>query len=362
MKINKLKINSYGKLQNKEINLNEKINIIYGENESGKSTIFKFILNSFYGTSKNKKGREISDFEQYKPWHTDEFSGKLEYELDNGQSFEIYREFGKKNPKIFNNKLEEISKQFNIDKNKGNEFFYEQTKIDEELFLATSAILQENLRLEKYNAKELVKSGLSMFKNISARDENTKNIIKELTSKEATIVLDPVLMYDFSNIHANVKLPKNKYLIVYSYDRWMIEKEEVDEIKSYAKSKGLITVSVGTYHKWCDMNINCDCLEWIEYFKNAEEVITDTFHGTILSIISNKPVAVYIRSKINKNKLDYLLKQLKISDREMKEITKKEIERIMDNTIDYTMLNENLNELRKNSIKYLYEAIGGNNE
>ena len=156
MKINKLKINSYGKLQNKEINLEDKINIIYGENESGKSTILKFILNSFYGTSKNKKGKEISDFEQYKPWDTDEFSGKLKYKLDNGESFEIYREFGKKNPKIFNEELEDISKQFNIDKNKGNEFFYEQTKIDEELFLATSAIMQEEVRLEKNVQNNLI--------------------------------------------------------------------------------------------------------------------------------------------------------------------------------------------------------------
>lgn len=156
MKINKLKINSYGKLQNREIDFNEKINIIYGENESGKSTLLKFILNSFYGTSKNKKGKDISDFEQYKPWNTDEFSGKLEYKLDNGETFEIYREFSKKNPKIFNNKLEDISKQFNIDKTKGNEFFYEQTKIDEELFLATSAILQEEVRLEKNIQNSLI--------------------------------------------------------------------------------------------------------------------------------------------------------------------------------------------------------------
>ena len=138
MKIKKIKINSYGKLQNKEINFDEKINIIYGENESEKSTLLKFILNSFYGTSKNKKGKDISDFEQYKPWNTDEFSGKLEYALDTGENFEIYREFSKKNPKIFNDKLEDISKQFNIDKNKGNQFFYEQTKIDEELFSLSS--------------------------------------------------------------------------------------------------------------------------------------------------------------------------------------------------------------------------------
>ena len=65
MKINNLKINGFGKIENKEINLENKINIIYGKNESGKSTLLKFILKIFYGTSKNKKGKEISDFEKY---------------------------------------------------------------------------------------------------------------------------------------------------------------------------------------------------------------------------------------------------------------------------------------------------------
>ena len=63
MKINKVKINSYGKLKNKEINLEDNLNIIYGKNESGKSTLLKFILNIFYGASRNKKGKDISDFE-----------------------------------------------------------------------------------------------------------------------------------------------------------------------------------------------------------------------------------------------------------------------------------------------------------
>ena len=148
MKINKLKINSYGKIKEKEINLENGINIIYGQNEAGKSTLINFIINSFYGISKNKKGKEISDFEKYKPWSGEEFSGKLEYELDNKEKYEIYRDFNKKNPKIFNENMEDISKEFNIDKNKGNEFFYEQTKIDEDLFLSTLAINQNEVKLE----------------------------------------------------------------------------------------------------------------------------------------------------------------------------------------------------------------------
>lgn len=149
MRINKIKINSYGKLKNKEINLENNLNIIYGKNESGKSTLLKFILNIFYGASKNKKGKDISDYEKYKPWDSEEYSGKLIYELDNKNKYEIYREFSKKNPKIFNENGEDIIKEFNIDKNKGSEFFYEQTQINEDMLLSTSIAMQQEVKVGK---------------------------------------------------------------------------------------------------------------------------------------------------------------------------------------------------------------------
>ena len=63
MKIKKIKINSYGKLKEKEINFKDGINLIYGQNEAGKSTLIKFITNSLYGISKNKNRRN-------KKWET----------------------------------------------------------------------------------------------------------------------------------------------------------------------------------------------------------------------------------------------------------------------------------------------------
>ena len=156
MKINKLKINGYGKIKNKEINLEKNINLIYGKNESGKSTILNFITDSFYGISKNKKGKEHSNYEKYLPWTGEEFSGKVEYELDNKEKYEIFRDFRKKNPKIFNENKEDISKNFNIDKNKGNEFFYEQTTVDEDLFLSTVVVNQETVKLKKQEQNVLI--------------------------------------------------------------------------------------------------------------------------------------------------------------------------------------------------------------
>ena len=156
MKIKSIKINSFGNLQDKEIDLSDNINIIYGKNEAGKSTLLKFITNSFYGTSKNKKGREFSDYDRYKPWGREDFSGKIIYELDNHEQFEVFREFGKKNPKIYNSNMEDISKQFNIDKNLGNQFFYEQTKVDEQTFLSTIASMQQEVKLEKNSQNVLI--------------------------------------------------------------------------------------------------------------------------------------------------------------------------------------------------------------
>lgn len=156
MKINKIKVNAYGKLKDKELELGDNINIIYGKNETGKSTLLSFITKSFYGISKNKNGKEISDFEKYIPWVGEEFSGKIEYELDNQEKFKVFRDFKKKNPQIFNNEMEDISKEFNVDKNKGNEFFYEQTKVDETLFLSTVLINQQEIKLEKQEQNVLI--------------------------------------------------------------------------------------------------------------------------------------------------------------------------------------------------------------
>ena len=146
MKIKNIKINSYGKLKNKEINL-ENINIIYGKNESGKSTLLNFIKNIFYGISKNKNGKNISDYDKYCPWEENNFSGKIKYELDNGNMFEVYRDFNKKSPEIYNENLEEISKEFKIDKKLGNQFFIEQTNIDEDTFEAGNFIMQKEIEI-----------------------------------------------------------------------------------------------------------------------------------------------------------------------------------------------------------------------
>ena len=156
MKIENIKINSFGTLKNKEINLDKNVNIIYGKNESGKSTLLTYIKTAFYGISKNKNCKQISDFDKYKPWSGEEFSGKIKYILDDGSKYEIFRDFNKKNAKIYNDNLEDITKQFNMDRKEGSQFFLEQVGLDENMFTSTIMSGQQEVKLNEQQQNVLV--------------------------------------------------------------------------------------------------------------------------------------------------------------------------------------------------------------
>ena len=147
MIIKKIKINGFGKLEDKDIEFKRGINLVVGKNEAGKSTLLKFITSMFYGIPRTKNGKSISDYERYKPWEKDSYSGKLEYELDNKEEFEIYREFKKKNPILYDKNKNDVTKNYSIDTSKGSMFFFEQTGVKEENFFASSAVEQEGVQL-----------------------------------------------------------------------------------------------------------------------------------------------------------------------------------------------------------------------
>ena len=180
MKIENIKINSYGNLKNKEINL-KKLNIIYGKNESGKSTLLNFIKNIFYGISKNKNGRDISDYDKYLPWGENDFSGKIKYLLDNNFEYEVYRDFNKKNPVVYNEQMEDISKEFKIDKKTGNQFFVEQTNVDENTFMSTSFSMQKEVVVDSTTQGALLQKVANLAES-GSEDVSYKKALSNINS------------------------------------------------------------------------------------------------------------------------------------------------------------------------------------
>lgn len=220
MKINNLKINQYGKLENKEIAL-DKINVIYGKNEAGKSTLLNFIQSMFYGVSKNKNKKDFSDYEQYKPWKNGDFSGNIDYTLDNGKKFYVFRDFEKKNPKIYDENNNDIANNFKIDKKDGNCFFTEQTGVTRDVIKSTLITEQNSIELDTNTQNTL----LQKIINISETGE------EETSYKKAKAKLDKMFLEEIGTERSSER-PINK--VTENIENYS---QEINEIKQYEDKK-----------------------------------------------------------------------------------------------------------------------------
>lgn len=123
------------------------INLIKGSNESGKSTFAHFVKAMFYGVNRNKAGKAFSDFERFKPWQNSEFSGKLDYIVED-KKYSVFRDFNRNNAKIFDEEGTDITATFSKDKSRGAEVGYEQFGVDEETFESTVFITQKGVQVD----------------------------------------------------------------------------------------------------------------------------------------------------------------------------------------------------------------------
>lgn len=218
------------------------------------------------------------------------------------------------------------------------------------------------IKLEKYKKANEVGALLKKFDAISVRDTNSETIVEQLTGKEPVYNLDPVLTYDYMNCCD--KIPRvqtnEKYLILYAY-AGRISNDEADWIAAYAKKKNLKVYAIGGIQKCADRFVDCSPFEVLAYFRNAEEVITDTFHGSIFSVITHRPFATLIRKSVgnsygNEEKLSDLLNRLGLTERMTTKV--EETEHINQQPIDYEKVDDVLQKQREIAKAYLCQSIG----
>ncbi len=216
-------------------------------------------------------------------------------------------------------------------------------------------------KLQKYKKADEVGALLKKFDAISVRDANSGDIVKQLTGQEPLYNLDPVLTYDYMNCCDKIPQIKmqEKYLILYAY-AGRISNSEADWISAYAKKKKLKVYAIGGIQKCADRFIECSPFEVLAYFKNAEEVITDTFHGSIFSVITHRAFTTLIRKSVgdsygNEEKLSDLLERLGLADRMTTKI--EDVENINVQAIDYTKVDVLLKEQREVAKEYLQKNL-----
>ena len=198
--------------------------------------------------------------------------------------------------------------------------------------------------------------------NCIQKNSNSGTIVEQLTGKEPVYNLDPVLTYDYKN--RCDKIPQvqtnEKYLILYAY-AGRISNDEADWIAAYAKKKNLKVYAIGGIQKCADRFEVCSPFEVLAYFRNAEEVITDTFHGSIFSVITHRPFTTLIRKSVgnsygNEEKLSDLLNRLGLTERMTTKV--EETEHINQQPIDYEKVDDVLQKQREIAKAYLCQSIG----
>ena len=110
------------------------------------------------------------------------FHGKLEYTLDNGDSYSVFRDFSNKQIQVIDKNGEDVSFRYGIDKVQGSTFFSEQTNIDENLFISTGLVEQNQSRLNSEKQSDLIQRITNL---LSTGNDNIsyKNTVENLNKK-----------------------------------------------------------------------------------------------------------------------------------------------------------------------------------
>lgn len=211
-------------------------------------------------------------------------------------------------------------------------------------------------RLQKYGVGRRVGRYLKKFDALSVRDENSARIVRELTGREPEQHMDPALIGGIENMTWKSNTERG-YVAVYAYPN-RISREEGEDIQRFAEKRGLQVLSLCGKQdvEGFENRSGLSPKEILPYIKNAAFVVTDTFHGTIFSIIQHVPFAVYCRRPqdepySNSEKLLDLLCKFELTDRLVS--ADNDLETIARKEIDFTKSDRIRRKERERTIDYL---------
>ncbi|ASS73956.1 hypothetical protein CIG75_02470 [Tumebacillus algifaecis] len=144
MRFVKAQIDGFGRYSGVTFSFDEGLNIVYGQNEAGKSTLQQFLIAMLYGMKKSGRKRAVylEEEAKYRPWQGSAYGGILWIEQD-GVVYRIERSLRKEDEwvRVYRQDTgEEVTKRFAVDTNKELAFAKELTGADRELFVNTLCI------------------------------------------------------------------------------------------------------------------------------------------------------------------------------------------------------------------------------
>lgn len=207
-----------------------------------------------------------------------------------------------------------------------------------------------------YISNEDISKALKHFNQILLRENSGIRIAKEIFNAEAKQVIDPVLLFpSYPELTGEIK--QTGEIITY---KLINDENFYENALTIAKDLNKPVRSIGSVRKPSGFRAAYpeSVEDWVKRIAGSEIVITDSFHGTVISLLYHRQFVVYIGDSNRITRIVSLLSQLGLEERIL--TGKNSIEDIRDmalKKIDWTEIDSKLHNLRQNSLSLLSNAI-----
>lgn len=207
------------------------------------------------------------------------------------------------------------------------------------------------MKMEKSNSKQdrIFQLLLSNFDSLSLRELNGVEYCKSLGIKNPVQSIDPVFLLDktmWENLF-NDKKDIHTKIVFYTIDS-KIKNEIINFIKTNP------AINTGNVK---DVTFNTPVEEWLAEINNCDLFITDSFHGICFAIIFNKPFICINKNKVTMERMESLLEMFGIKNRLYDSFENINVEKIVNDKIDYQRVNEIIKIKREEGIEYLKKSL-----
>lgn len=199
-------------------------------------------------------------------------------------------------------------------------------------------------------------SSLKDFKAISVREQSGIKLVKEISNKDATLVLDPTLLINSSYwtelSYKPLNFSDSDYILIYFLGSVPKEaKDLIEKIKEIHNEK-IAVINVNDEYSLRSMRFSPE--NFLYLIRNAHIILTDSFHGTVFSILFEKPFVAFRREGADEmfNRIETLLSTFRLAERIYENLNMQNLFKI-----DYTNANKILEEEREKSRNFLINAL-----
>jgi polysaccharide pyruvyl transferase len=197
------------------------------------------------------------------------------------------------------------------------------------------------------------------FDAISVRENSGVDLCVNYLGVPATHVCDPTILLDKkiyqSLFDKNSQVP-NRGLYTYVLDKSIAKKQFILDIGKHLDIKAFKCQPEKDLFYEKSKNIN-DFIppkieHWIEGFHNADFVVTDSFHGTVFSILFNKPFLTLVNKERGAARFYSFLSDFNLQNRLVEDVNNYDI-KLLYSEIDYNSVNKKIEEFKSKSIEFL---------